>query len=366
MKVLLTGATGLIGPRVLDRLMERGDKVRVFALPDTVNRIRDKERVEIMTGDVSETEALKRAAQGIEVVYHLAGLLPGNKVEDLMRVNVRGTEAMLQASVACGVRRFVFSSSVSVYSPCPFPFMWPIVEDNPLRAHGNESLKNYGQSKIDAEALVRGFAEEHALECVILRPPVVYGPGAQYVEGLLRMFMTNPRMALAQGQQAGGMQWVHVQDLAAGVVLAGTRPEAHGNVLNIAGGEVFTAQDVMNTVFHILNGGQGQPPVRQYTQPGYSLRYDISKAQQLLGYIPQVTLQQGLEEIVHMLDLRPAWQGARQQFGMGPGGRPGWGGGWGAGRPWGGVRPGGGWGQGQLGGSQPGGQPGGGWQWSLL
>jgi nucleoside-diphosphate-sugar epimerase len=300
MQVLLTGATGLIGPYVLERLLEGGDAICVLALPETVEQVPSHDRVRVIAGSLDDREALAEATQGVEIVYHLAGLLPGNEPEDILRVNVQGTENLLQACVSAGVHRFVFISSVAVYSPAPWPFMWPITEHHPLRAHGNDALSRYGRSKVAAEDLILRFHREHGLAYVILRPSVVYGPGQGFVQELVQQILNRPRLALAGAAPLGAMHWIHAGDLAEAIMLAGARPNAANNVLNVAGGEVFTVYDLAAAVWDIM-GYPSQRLVRRF-QAGlfghYALRFDISKAQAVLGYTPQVKLRDGLEGVL--------------------------------------------------------------------
>ncbi len=115
-------------------------------------------------------------------------------------------------------------------------------------AHGNAALRKYGQSKIGTEDLILDFHRQSGLEYVILRPTVTYGPGAGFVEQLLRQLVSQPWLALARGVQLGVMQWVHVNDLAEAVVLAGTCPLAANAVFNIAGREAITMRDVAAAV----------------------------------------------------------------------------------------------------------------------
>ena len=243
MRVLLTGATGLIGPHVLERLVARGDFVRVLTLPDTLEKVQDHDRVEVVVGSLGDRDLLAEAAEGVEVVYHI-GALMNSECRDLVRVNLHGTDNLLEASLAREVKRVVFTSSMAVYSPSPLPSMWPIIEDSPLKAHGGDNLRNYGQSKIDGEKLIFRFHRNHKLEYVILRAPAVYGPEAAWVVQLLQQLMSNPWQVLSPGARSYHMQWVHVDDLAEGIVLAGTRLAAANNIFNIAGDEVFTQLDI--------------------------------------------------------------------------------------------------------------------------
>jgi nucleoside-diphosphate-sugar epimerase len=227
--------------------------------------------------------------------------------------------------VANDVRRFVYTSSVSVYSPAPYPFMWPITEDSPLKAHGSEALKNYGQSKIDAEGLIQRTQREEGLEYVIIRPPTVYGPGAHFVLKMIDQIMSRPFMALNGNGQLGYMQWIHVEDLAEAIILAGTRPKAANEVFNVAGGEIITAPIIAATILETERSDLGID-ASHYLVPtpgNYSMRFDISKAQQKLGFTPQVKFKHGLLEMLEKSDEseKAEPQSAPQRWGAAAGGR---------------------------------------------
>jgi dTDP-L-rhamnose 4-epimerase len=185
--------------------------------------------------------------------------------------------------------------------------MWPITEESPQSAHGDDTLRNYGQSKIDAEDLVLRFHREHGLEYVILRPTTTYGPGIRYIEQLIRRILWFPRLAVSQGQRLGTMQWVHVRDLAEAIMLAGTQSKAANEAFNVAGGEAITMWDITATVWDLM-GDNSRGQARRFQarhRSNYSLRFDIAKALAILGYTPQIKLREGLED---MLDAIDTWQ----------------------------------------------------------
>ena len=299
MDVLLTGATGLVGQHLLRRLLAEGDAVRVLALPDTVDRIPKHDRVELLVGDLSRPRVLAEAVEGMEVVYHLAARVLGAGTRDLISVNVLGMENLL-AACARSVKRFVFISSVAVYAPAPDPDRWPITEDAPLQAHGSEHLQSYGQSKIEGEKKLLRYHHAHKLEYTIVRPPAVYGKEAPWLRQLVRRLQENPWPTLTPAAQAFRMHWVHVRDLAEGIILAGTRSEAANQVFNIAGPEVFT-QATMVALLWLNWVGANDRCVEPLFEARFNgtdiLKYDISKAHRRLGYVPKVRLEDGLREV---------------------------------------------------------------------
>lgn len=303
--VLLTGATGFIGSHVLEQLLARGERVRVLALPETIQDLPYPDQVEVISGSLTDEAGLAEAVQGVETIYHLAALLPGSPSTDLRKVNVSGTENLLQAcGQAGGLRRFVFTSSVAVYAGAFVPEDWPLTELSPAQPQGPEGLRNYGWSKVAAENLVRKYAEELGFEYVILRPTTCYGVGSKFAEDLIRRVLTGPRAGY--GPLAGFiMQLIHVRDLAEAIALTGTHPEATNEIFNLAGTEAFTYRNLATMIRRL--GGLANPmalrPDRTRVWQRYAFSYDVSKAQRKLGFMPRVMMQEGLTELVAAVDV---------------------------------------------------------------
>jgi nucleoside-diphosphate-sugar epimerase len=313
-RVLLTGATGFIGSNVVERLLEQEDRVRVFALEETAKDIRHSDRVEVVTGSLAEEGRLLQAAQGIETVYHLAALLPGSSLIDLRKVNVQGTENLLRACGRAGrVRRFVFTSSVAVYEGAFVPEDWPLTEVSSLRPQGPDRLRNYGRSKVAAESLVRQYAEDFGFEYAILRPATCYGVGSKYAEALIRQALANPR-ASDSPRTGLTMQLIHVRDLAEVIARAGSHPGAANEIFNLAGIEALTYRDIVTLIRRLwgLADRTMLRPNRSRIWQRYAFAYDVTKAQRRLRFMPRVTMQEGLEELVAAVDVRNSrrWRGA--------------------------------------------------------
>jgi len=312
MRVLLTGASGFVGSHVLDLLVARDDSVRVLALPETLDQVRHYDNVSLFPGSLADRDLITKAVRGVQVVYHLAGLRPGPPPSEINSVNVRGTENILRACVIGRTGRLVFSSSTSVYDESSWPFGGPITEDTPRRTNSNGPLGHYAQSKIEAENLIRRFQRRHGLEYVILRAPLVYG-SARFDKLVLMELIDRPWLALTPRAQFAHMQWVHVRDMAKATVLAGTRPKAANNTFNVAGGELFSLRDLSTLVWSTMSNGQ-RARFFKYRPPlpvNRTLKYDLSRARNTLEYTPQVSLAEGLDELLHKIGLRSDSEGWR-------------------------------------------------------
>lgn len=294
--VLVTGATGLIGQRLLELLSSLGSyRVKVLALPGTEEVVPKLDRIEVLSGDLLDETTLLPAVQDVELVFHMAALLPGTAYDDLMKVNVYGTDNLLRACARAGtVRRFVFASSVAVYGSAFSPQEWPVAEDSPKEPGGNETLRNYGRSKLSAERVVTRYCAANDIEYVILRPSTVYGRGGDvhnYAEEMVQNVLSNSNAGQGAGAQIS-MQMVHVDDVVEVIVQAGTQKDAAGEAFNIAGSEVATGAYISEMIRTLAQG-------MDYTTSADGVRvYDIDKAQDLLEFIPRVSLTEGFEELV--------------------------------------------------------------------
>jgi UDP-glucose 4-epimerase len=297
MKVLLTGATGFIGRRLLARLVDESNEVCVLALPDTVKDLVQTKQVRVVVGSLSDREVLARAARHIDVVVHLAAKVTGLALNEFRVVNVEGTSHLLDASVQARVKRFVYMSSTAVYGLAPFLVMWPIAEDSPLAAHGSRGLRLYGWSKIEAEKAVVRAHEASGMDYVILRPTVVYGRGAVGAERLLSLLMQFPQRMRFEIAPNGVIQWIHVSDLVELTIRAIGDRAAVNQVFNAAGATANSLPEVSAALRSVL-GQFWQFPVPTWMPPAPLVApFAIDKARQLLRFSPRVRIRDGLAEM---------------------------------------------------------------------
>ena len=287
MRILLTGATGFIGSALLKRLLTDRLNVRVLALPGTETSLPRDHRVQVLAGALADLPILDRATRGVDVVFHLAGLLPGNAPARLAQVNVEGTQNVAHACARNGVRRLVFASSTSVYRDSSYLFATGIAEEAPLRTLGTTDIELYGLSKVAAERRIVELGPNGRPDYVIVRAPLVYGMADGPDKRLINAMRTRPLLAASRLMAIRTMQSVHIHDLVQGLVLAGTNPAAANQAFNMAGAELFSPRDaaqLQSFTADIFDDG----PV---THPDL-LRYDIRKARSELGYAPLVRFGQ--------------------------------------------------------------------------
>jgi UDP-glucose 4-epimerase len=303
--VLVTGGAGFIGSNLVRALLERGDEVRVLDNFSTGNRANlEGLDVEIVEGELRSYERVHNAVRGTEVVYHLGALgsVPRSVQDPLTSsaVNVEGTLNVLLAARDEGVRRVVFSSSASVYGSRA---QLPAAEDAPP-----DPISPYGVAKLAAERYCISFSRVYeSFESVVLRYFNVFGPRqspfSQYAAGV-PLFITaiadgRPITVYGDGEQS--RDFTYVGNVVDATIRAGEAEGASGEIFNVAAGAPASVNTVADTIGSIL----GRPVEKRFLPPrAGDIRNswaDLSKAERILGYRPQVDLGAGLARTIEFL-----------------------------------------------------------------
>jgi nucleoside-diphosphate-sugar epimerase len=301
MTVLLTGPTGAVGQYLIEQGLVGSMKLRVLALPETLHRVPQRNQLEIIPGDVNNDDAIAEAIRDVDTIFHTAVLSPppARSVPEMTSVNTYGTRRLLEAS-AGRIRRFVFVSSVTVYTPHRTPDTWPVRAEAARLAHGNAQLTAYGQSLIDAEDLVFEACERYGMEYTIIRPTVVCGRNARFAEMVLSSLMRDPSNAEGLDAMWGTMQWVHGVDVARAALLASESPAAKDEAFIVAGNEAVNSAILLSQVWEITHmNGEPNPfaEMAEATRPPLC-KFDTSKIADCLGWRPLITLRACLEELL--------------------------------------------------------------------
>lgn len=222
--VLLTGATGYLGEKLLPRLIASGRKVRCLVLPSDEKDPGHLYPCEVVRGDLSDPKGLDSIMEGVDTVVHCAALMPPNDAEQIRRVNVGGTAALLALARSRSVRRFVYLSAVSAIYP----------------------IKNaYGKSKAEAEALVAASG----LDFTILRLTMLYGEGGGlHFAKLVGLMKKIPLFFPVLGPGHARLQPVYLDDAARAVEIALASQAAVGRTLDVSGGSVVTFNELVDAV----------------------------------------------------------------------------------------------------------------------
>ncbi len=265
-RVLITGASGFIGGRLAQRLSGEGRPVRCLVRASSDTSALQELDVELVVGDLIGGEppgagSLVDAATGCSHVLHCAALVSDwTTKREIAATNLGGTQSLLAACAAAGVRRLVHLSTTDVYG---HPGGSAVDE-----TYVSGRFRNlYAQTKLEAEGEVRRAHVEHRLETVILRPATVYGPGSKDVVGeIARAIRARHMLLIGGGRALAGL--CYVENLIDAAVLALDLPTAAGETFNVSDGLPVTWRRFADD----LAAGLGSPPVR------LSLPYPLASA----------------------------------------------------------------------------------------
>jgi UDP-glucose 4-epimerase len=306
MKALVTGGGGFIGSNLVRRLLENGDEVRVLDNYSTGNRANLAElaaEIEVVEGELRSYERAHNAVRGVEVVFH-QGALPSvpRSVHDPLTtsaVNVEGTLNVLLAARDAGVRRVICASSSSVYGNTG---ELPRVESQPT-----DPISPYAVSKLAAERYAVGFSRVYGLETVALRYFNVFGPRqdptSQYAAVVPRFIsaVRDGRPVPIHGDGEQSRDFTYVANVVDANLLAARADGVSGVVLNVATGRTLSVNALADAIGDTL----GLPVEKEYlplragdVRDSWA---DITRARELLGYEPSVSLEDGLRLTVEHL-----------------------------------------------------------------
>jgi len=248
-RVLVTGGTGFIGGRLVERLiLEHKAYVRVlvrnFARVPRIARF----SIEMVHGDVTEPAAVERAVNGCEVVFHCAAASQGSK-EIQHLVNVEGTRNVLEAALHTQAKRVVHLSSLTVYGRNTPD--GDLDETAPRRYSGGA----YSDTKLDAEELTFEYVEKHGLPVAILQPTCVYGPFGGYWTTRTLQRLKTERVVLVNGGD-GLCNAVYIDDVVSAMLLAAVKEEAVGEAFLISDGQPLTWRDFFDRYTCMLGGAE--------------------------------------------------------------------------------------------------------------
>ena len=304
MKVLVTGANGFIGRTVVERLL-RDDGYTVRAALRQHQRVLPA-HVEHTAGDLDPDRDWTDSLRGIDVVIHLAGRVhiaretSENALGEYRRVNVAGTVNLARSAAAAAVRRFIYVSSLKVNG-----------ESGRFTERSQPApVGPYAQSKHEAEAALREIARDHRLDAVVIRPPLVYGPGVRAnFRTLMRAVANGIPLPLATVRNRRSL--IGVDNLADFIVTCLTHPDAANETFLVTDGEDLSTPDLVRRLARAMGrparlfpfppslvrfgaflcGGQNVAPLLD------SLQADISKARLRLSWSPPFGIDDGLRRV---------------------------------------------------------------------
>lgn len=332
-KILVTGATGMVGGAFARRAVEAGYAVRALVRRAADGRPLAKLGVELVEGDLARPEALPPLFDGIDIVVHTAAHIgdwgPAGKYR---AINVVALEHMLAAVQRAGrLNRWIQISSLGVY---PARHHYGTDETTPPDLVG---LDGYTRTKAEAEMVIRRYTDQHGLPAVILRPGFIYGAGERYViPRLIERFNAGTMKFIGKGDKL--LNNIYVGNLVDAILLAIEKDEALGETFNIRDQRLVTRQEYIGTVAEYLGKplpgtvplwlaralvgpiegvarwtGRTTAPVLTAARIKFmtlNLDFSIDKARRVLDYQPRVDFQQGIREALDWAVRQPSSQPA--------------------------------------------------------
>jgi nucleoside-diphosphate-sugar epimerase len=299
-RVLVIGGAGYIGSALLPKLLDDGRRVRVLDLllygTEPIAGVLDHPRLEVVQADFRHVDKVVEAMQGVDTVIHLGAIVgdPACALDEnlTVEVNLMATRMIAEVAKGCGVRRFVFASTCSVYGASDEL----LDEQSALRP-----VSLYACSKIACERVLRGMADE-GFGPVILRFGTVYGLSGRTRFDLVINLLAAKAIVEGRITVFGGDQWrpfVHVDDVALAIFKTmSAPPELVANqIFNVgSNGQNYTIQQIGELINRavpaadlIARGSDGDK--RNY-------RVAFSKIQDVLGFQPRWTVEQGIQQVL--------------------------------------------------------------------
>jgi nucleoside-diphosphate-sugar epimerase len=304
---LVTGGAGFIGSTLAEALLQQGDTVRIlddFSSGRRSNIESLKGKVDVVEGSIVDEAIVKRAMQGVEVVFHEAAIpsVPRSveKPQASMLANVQGTTVVLDVARHSGVRRVVFAASSSAYGDTP---TLPKIE-----TMTPQPKSPYAISKLAGEQLMSAFATLYGLETLSLRYFNVFGPRqdptSQYaavIPNFVTAALTGKKPTVfGDGEQT--RDFCFVENVVRANILAATTPKKlKGEVVNIACAERIS----LNQLLSIIGEETNKKVEAEYVPPRAGDVKDslasIDAAHELIGYDPKIKVRDGLKKTIAAL-----------------------------------------------------------------
>lgn len=312
--VLVTGAGGFIASHLVEKLIAQGAKVHAFVrynsrsdtgllklLPEEV-----VSQVKITLGDLRDIEAVRNAAKDIDTIFHLGALIaiPYSYIHprEVIDTNIMGTLNILNAAKEFGTRRIVHTSTSEVYGTALYT---PIDEKHPLQGQSP-----YSASKIGADKIAESFYRSFNVPVVTLRPFNTYGPrqsARAVIPTIISQALTRDEIRL--GSLDPSRDFTFVSDTVDGFLRIAETEHILGEEINIGNNSAITIGDLANKIFYLLGKNGKVVAETQRLRPSKSevmlLHANNKKAKDLMGWTPQISLDEGLLKTIVWIKDHP-------------------------------------------------------------
>jgi len=306
MRVLVTGADGFIGSHLVELLCRRSARVRALAQYNSFNdwgwldALPSLDTIDVVTGDVRDSHFCRELLNDIDVVFHLAALIPipysYRAPESYVETNVKGTLHLCQAARAAGVERFVHTSTSEVYGTAQYV---PIDERHPLNPQSP-----YSATKIGADAIALSFFHAFELPVVVARPFNTYGPrqSARAVIPTIITQIASGSRDVRLGELASTRDFTYVEDTCRGLLAVAEIEAGPGEVFNIGSNHEIAVGDLVALIADVMGVPARAVADADRLRPAASevmrLRCDNTKLERAAGFRPAISFREGVARTV--------------------------------------------------------------------
>lgn len=307
-KVLVTGADGFIGSHLVEELLAEGCRVKAFVYYNSFNSWgwldtlpkAERARLEVFAGDIRDPNGVRRAAEGCDVIFHLAALIAipfsYHSPDSYVDTNIKGTLNVLQAARDQKTKKVLVTSTSEVYGTARYV---PIDENHPFQGQSP-----YSATKIGADRLAESFYRSFGLPVTIVRPFNTFGPrqsARAVIPTMITQLLCGARR-VKLGSLAPTRDFVYVKDTAKGFAAIAKCDKAAGQEINIATGKEVSVGALAKKLIALINPAAELAADRQRVRPAKSeverLLGDSRKLRRLTGWKPGYTFDGGLAETV--------------------------------------------------------------------
>ena len=238
--VLVTGASGFVGSRLCETLMSAGYQLHILLRPNSMAVLAASRPFQMFTADLPNPEGLAAACEGVDIVFHTAGIAHVGNVSaaEYQRINVEGTRVLAEAAKQAGVQKFVYFSSI-------------LAAEAEEEASSSDYVKSdYAKSKKGAEELLVALATDE-FQFSILRPANVYGPNMKgNIAGLIRRIKSGRLPPLPKLENE--LALISVHDLCQAAILAAQSEQANGKTYVLTDGQSYTPKTLEGAIYEAL------------------------------------------------------------------------------------------------------------------
>jgi len=304
--VLITGADGFIGSRLVELLAKGGYKIRALSQYNSFNNlgwlenVECKNEIEILSGDIRDPHYCKHITKGVDLIFHLAALIaiPYSYVapDSYVDTNIKGTLNICQAAKENGNVRVIHTSTSEVYGTAQYV---PIDENHPMQAQSP-----YSATKIAADAMVMSFYNAFELPVTIARPFNTYGP-RQSARAVIPTIITQIANGVAEiklGDVTPTRDFNYVDDTCRGFIALAKCNKSIGQTVNIGSNFEISIGDTLNIIKELMDSDVkfivDNQRIRPEKSEVFRLWCDNSKIEKLTGFKPEVDIRQGLQRTI--------------------------------------------------------------------